>query len=364
MPDCFLHVGTHKTGSSAIQAFLLEKREQLLAHGVLVPSAGLPPNGNHVPLIRALYSPPAQRDQSLLASLTDEITKYSTHTVLLSSEHLEHHLRVRARSEVVDFFQSRGYTVKLVCVVRPQYERINSSYAQFTKAFRWNLNVNLYVSRALFVNSLFYSRWLRIAKEQDVELIAMAYSAAMRRDSIVPAFLRALGINGIAPPQREEYRKNLPTGTAAIAAARTCMDRLEARGLRLNQRQRTKCRMALEQAAAEVPSPPFWGLAPLAVLRIQDHYYGDNQYFALKAWRADWDEVFPPLEQDPIPNEIQRGDEGSIGHDAYAAIVERAWPAVCRIAQDPRLAKPEAWESDVAWSSHDFAEYLYDDDVV
>src|SRR5262245_23942491 len=37
--DCFLHIGTDKTGTSSIQRFLADNRDALLARGYLVPRA-------------------------------------------------------------------------------------------------------------------------------------------------------------------------------------------------------------------------------------------------------------------------------------------------------------------------------------
>jgi hypothetical protein len=149
----------------------------------------------------------------------------------------------------------------------------------------------------------------------------------------------------IAPPS-DAYRKNVTVGTAAVAAARTCMDRLKSRGLWLTQRQRARCRNALLQADAGVPSPRFCGLdAPLAD-EILGHYASDNEVFARAAWGATWNEVFGAPEHDVVSNEIARDDETAPGHASYRALLGRVWPEVLAIAEDPDLSEPEPWKTD------------------
>ena len=347
MPDCYLHVGTHKTGTTAVQNFLLVERENLLGRGVLVPSPGLPPNGNHVPLVRAFCGrPAAPKHGDLIAKLDEELRQYPSHNVLLSAEAMEKHFLLGLRSEIVAFFRSRGYDVKLICYVRPQQDRINASYAQNIKTFRANPDFRDLVTRTLQEGKLSYSRWSGIAEEQAVELIALPYNKIVQENGVLESFLRVLGLGELAPPS-DAYRRNPTVGTATIAAARTCMDRLKPKRLRLTQRQRVMCRRVLLQAEADIPSARFCGLDRSLVEFLQDHYSSDNDVFAEAVWRAKWNDVFGEVERDVVPNEIARDAPGSPGHSSYVAILDRVWQHVLAIAEDPDLSDPEPWETDV-----------------
>jgi len=44
---CFIHIGTHKTGTTALQIGLGEHRQALRQHGFLYPAIGCPPEGPH-----------------------------------------------------------------------------------------------------------------------------------------------------------------------------------------------------------------------------------------------------------------------------------------------------------------------------
>lgn len=344
MPNCYLHVGTHKTGSSAIQAFLLAKRDDLINRGILVPVAGLRPNGNHLPLVGAILgnaTPPSCGD--LVATLEEEIARYPGHAVVLTSENLESHFRVETESRVVGFFRRRGYAIKLVCAVRPQPERINASYTQVTKSFVTNRDFVDYARQIQGRPVLNYSRWLQIAREQETELIALPYNTAARKEGIITGFLRIIALPELAPPA-DAYRVNRSAGAAAVAAARTCMDRLKSLRLRLTQGQRVRSKGIISEAGSNIGSTAFCGLTLGLTDAIRDHYRADNECFAKSVWGATWDDVFPATEPQPTLNEIDRNDAASPGHAAYRALLDLVWPKVLRIAQDPGWKEPTPWE--------------------
>ncbi|MGB1141424.1 MAG: hypothetical protein ACPG1A_11030, partial [Halioglobus sp.] len=54
----YVHVGTHKTGTSALQLFLSRNRRQLAQHGLSYPTLGCTPEGAHHYIANALKGPP------------------------------------------------------------------------------------------------------------------------------------------------------------------------------------------------------------------------------------------------------------------------------------------------------------------
>lgn len=100
-----LHIGTEKTGTSSIQKFCVDNREQLLRQGVYYPVSPADHLGNHIRLsayfqeggwVRHLHrdlgitSPQQLRQfrRQFLFSLTKELSRHPDKTVLFSNEHL------------------------------------------------------------------------------------------------------------------------------------------------------------------------------------------------------------------------------------------------------------------------------------
>lgn len=88
VPKVILHVGRHKTGTSAIQS-LLAVNDELLAgeYGILYPRTGRDPRKNyHHPLFSPLVDDMLPLDQAQIQTIMQEAHERNCHTVLLSSE--------------------------------------------------------------------------------------------------------------------------------------------------------------------------------------------------------------------------------------------------------------------------------------
>ncbi|HEX5455291.1 MAG TPA: hypothetical protein VFX06_15995 [Stellaceae bacterium] len=107
-----IHIGPHKTGSTAIQHALLENSEQLKDHGVVYPQVGFRYYGHH-----QLVSLLARPDNGSLSEIADQLREMDEETVVLSSEnfsscslaelqHLAELLSSFSRIEVVVYLRS------------------------------------------------------------------------------------------------------------------------------------------------------------------------------------------------------------------------------------------------------------------
>jgi hypothetical protein len=133
---CFLHIGTHKTGTTSLQTFLAANEQCLERNGIFVPSSGRawPGSGNHN-LAWELSGDP--RFDPALGSWRDvlgEIRSRNPPAVCLSSEDFVHLQRTpdslcRIRQEL----NSIGYQVRIVVYLRPQADYIESLYAELVK---------------------------------------------------------------------------------------------------------------------------------------------------------------------------------------------------------------------------------------
>ena len=147
LPRAILHIGTEKTGTTSLQAYLAVNRDRLLAQGVLVPRAGAPHAAmgilNHIGLatyaldvsntaepLRAAQgavTPDQIRDhrRAIETALAAEITAAgpACHTLLLSAEHCQS--RLFLGQEVVrlrNLLLALAETVEIIVYLRPQHE--------------------------------------------------------------------------------------------------------------------------------------------------------------------------------------------------------------------------------------------------
>jgi hypothetical protein len=144
-----LHIGTEKTGTTAIQNCLASNRDVLAAAGILYPVS--PGRGNHVGLTYFAAgegdrppSPhligitraeaPAYRAK-FMDRLREEIVASGCGTVFFSSEHLSSRLRSTASTaRLIDSMRELADEVRVLIYLRPQYELLPSSYSTTIKS--------------------------------------------------------------------------------------------------------------------------------------------------------------------------------------------------------------------------------------
>jgi len=130
-----LHIGTHKTGTTAVQGSLGEASDALLSRGVLYPRSGRRGVG-HVELARLAEHPgemPGGREGE--QELLEEIRAASPGTLVLSAERFTSPVsprRARWAEWLCTHLDARR--VEVIGYVRPQWEYIESIYVQATKA--------------------------------------------------------------------------------------------------------------------------------------------------------------------------------------------------------------------------------------
>lgn len=159
---CYLHVGTGKTGSSAIQFALARAHDLLKAHGYLYPDAadnfcqalaGMPTAGNARDIIMALRA-------GSIENAMRQIEPYAADQrhLVLSSEGF-----ANRRAEMWALFASRlrelGYRPKCLVFFRPHSELAVSSYLQLVKSQRTSSSLSEHVSRSL------QRSWLAMAEK-------------------------------------------------------------------------------------------------------------------------------------------------------------------------------------------------------
>src|SRR5439155_22999636 len=117
---CYIHVGPHKTGTSAIQWFLQENRAELLEHGYFVPESETKRGAHHALAEKLAGMEVGEHREPLVAKSIRALGETPAETIVISSEALEGILESRKHAQV--FFRDRKST------------RLNSSHVAISYA--------------------------------------------------------------------------------------------------------------------------------------------------------------------------------------------------------------------------------------
>lgn len=128
----FLHIGTHKTGSTAIQHHLSHNRKRLAENGILYPRIGRDRFAHHEVAWAVRAKPgaklPRKVGPEVLKELTDRLSSTNCHTAILSSEEFEF---VIAADQVKLLKRTLGSDdVRVLVYVRRQDKLLVSEYNQ------------------------------------------------------------------------------------------------------------------------------------------------------------------------------------------------------------------------------------------
>lgn len=132
-----IHIGTHKTGSTALQRFLFVNRDQLLAKGILYPLVGVMDCAHHE-LAWAVRSGDQGKVDELLRAIETEATATGVGRIVLSSEEFEF---IRNKNSLRPFF-ARKPTV--VLFVRRQDSYLESEYNQHIRMYNLRYPHDIY----------------------------------------------------------------------------------------------------------------------------------------------------------------------------------------------------------------------------
>lgn len=142
---CYIHIGTHKTGSTSIQAFLALNRNELHAAGVLIPIAGSdgdPGVATHHALARELNAIGSCAVRNELRAMSAELRESTATTACLSSEDFTFLWdKPAVLAAFRDAIVAAGFTPRIIVFLRPQVPYVIAIYAEnvrhgYRKPFR------------------------------------------------------------------------------------------------------------------------------------------------------------------------------------------------------------------------------------
>ena len=132
---CFLHAGTHKTGSSYLQNFLQCNEYALASEGLYVPTTGrVSPSAHHNIAWELTGDDRYNPIHGTLSELLTELSSVQAARACVSSEDFEYlYQNPAALRTLQSRFNEIDYTVKVLFFLRPQADYAESVYAESVK---------------------------------------------------------------------------------------------------------------------------------------------------------------------------------------------------------------------------------------
>ncbi len=156
MPDMLIHIGRHKTGTTAIQRFLRDNPRWMRENGYYMPDTGLDRVAHHEiayavsrhqPIIRAALTTP-----SIIARLCAEIRQENKLTAVISSEAFQ-----GRRPQLIRHYFAE-FDPRVIVYIRNHLDYLASSYNQKVHATAYTGTIEHYYATIYRVN---YARFLQ-----------------------------------------------------------------------------------------------------------------------------------------------------------------------------------------------------------
>ena len=203
-----LHIGSPKTGTSAIQTFLAQNYDALNKSGIIYPGKGKSfftnaqqgkiSSGNGVNIAKYFRNPNNKQNQNAYSEFCKYITSQKKRCLLYSSEAFWN-LKKQHLQMMYDLCKRNNYNVKIILYLRNQKEMLIASYAQAIKSTSFTSDIYTYYRRKKFL--LDYKIKLDMLSEVfgKKNLKIFCYT----RDGLIENFLNALDLN---QEQKEHFK--------------------------------------------------------------------------------------------------------------------------------------------------------------
>jgi hypothetical protein len=223
----FLHIGTHKTGTTAIQRHLGRNADFYASHGLWYPrEAELLPGGRdaptHLNIARSLdYSsklkPYSQAQLQDMAEALRERSKHHAHTIIsaeafwrigfgrIDADDDSEQMWKRKVENVERIRRLLGSEadVEVVCVIRERAAYLQSSYSEFILATFYHKSIHKFLRSFRHVAD--YQRQLK-AWQQHFPVRTLSYEKLSDHQDITKPFLHQL-VGPITPPPDADEQK-------------------------------------------------------------------------------------------------------------------------------------------------------------
>ena len=205
----YLHIGTHKTGSSSIQHWLKENRSLLEADGYYYPIEGAyfyPPEASASLLAHAMlerrpsYIGNTVIDRnSCVSDIGRDIKNSSCKSVIVSSEHFSHAKKIEEVKNIFDLFSDLFEKMTVIVYLRRQDHRLESSWSQNAKSGAITLSFDEILNQHLSSPNWNYfelmAPWVEVFGRDNVIMKPFEKEQFFKND-LIHDFLNALGFKG------------------------------------------------------------------------------------------------------------------------------------------------------------------------
>ncbi|OWK31934.1 hypothetical protein [Sphingomonas mucosissima] len=299
-----VHVGAHKTGTSAFQEWAVRNRAALLDAGFLYPEAGATALGNHAALVSALGAAIEDKDRSahLLRLFDKELESRPDAAVILSAEmmttlrFLPHMTRLhRSLADYSDHATA-------VLVVRDQVEWRNSCYAQAREMLTPLPRFRNYMATGkLGPRSGNWDFLEQHYREAGFGFETLPFDKRVRDVGIVAAMTSLPCLNGLANVTTLERIETNPTvGALALLVAEQVRASVAGPTGTLPIHVRTRLASMIREHAAELSPARFNGFDDELAEHVRAIYRSSNDAFAERNFGTSWQELFPPKAIDHV----------------------------------------------------------------
>lgn len=214
----YIHIGTHKTGTTAIQKFSVDKFEELLALDIYYPKISRPTinkisNGHHLlpwylighPVPDKYYNEYHDKKSSVFPSLIEDIKSSSCQNIIISSEEFDR-LNSKEIEQLKAYFDE--FNIKIIVYLRRKDTYLESMYQTDVISNNEKNNISEYIKNVPIPLNYynFITDWKNTFGEENL-LINFYCKKSLKSNDIVVDFYSHLGINVEEMIQADETKK-------------------------------------------------------------------------------------------------------------------------------------------------------------
>lgn len=223
----FLHTGTHKTGSTAIQTFLHSNYEKFLVNGILYPKTGRPDfarhgqhiipwlftdNENYIPTVKGERYTSSLNKKAFIQELFNEIENSNCSRIILSSEEFD----ILKDNELENLFSYfTNYKIIPITFIRNTVDFLQSSYQTSVTYSGYSNNFESFCNNQR--SRLDISNFLRkLDSLSNGTSVIFNYDDRDIKSNVVKAMLSILDIDFEVEIPKEKSNTSLPLETIEV----------------------------------------------------------------------------------------------------------------------------------------------------
>lgn len=234
---CYIHIGTHKTGTTSLQHVLNTQRNKLIELSYLYPCTGRPANARRGQHNIAWALSRDRRFRKRYGTIDELLTEIAgvRYDVILSSEDFESCIfHPEAFASFIERLKGLNLDITLIVYFRNQVEYSRSLYLELLP-FGLNVPFREFLAVLMDRGEFRWREWIfpfdyeeffkRLQSIDHVAVVARSFDSA--RGALIDDFCSILGFSSTKLITGEDIRLNEPTSTATALAHyyRNCVGR-------------------------------------------------------------------------------------------------------------------------------------------